>query len=32
MKVNNGAFSGVDKGIIQYHFELGAGADNVHWV
>lgn len=32
MKVNNGAFSDVDKGIIQYHFELGAGADNFHWV
>lgn len=28
---NNGAFSGVDKGIVKHHFELGAGSDNFSW-
>lgn len=26
-----GAFSNIDKGIIKYHFELGAGSDNFSW-
>lgn len=28
---NNGAFSDVDKGIVKYHFELGAGRENFFW-
>ena len=27
-----GAFSGVDKGLVKYHFELGAGKGNFRWV
>ncbi len=26
-----GAFSGVDKGLVKYHFELGAGKENFNW-
>lgn len=29
---NNGIFSGVDKGLVKYHFELGAGKENFEWV
>ena len=32
LSYSNGAFSGVDKGIIKYHFELGAGTENFFWV
>ena len=27
----DGAFSGVDLGIVKHHFELGAGTDNFTW-
>ena len=27
-----GAFSGVDKGLVKYHFELGARKENFEWV
>ena len=27
----NGIFSGADKGIVKYHFELGAGKENFEW-
>ena len=27
-----GAFAGVDKGLVKYHFELGAGKENFEWV
>ena len=26
-----GLFSGIDLGIVKYHFEIGAGADNFKW-
>ena len=29
---NNGIFTGVDTGLVKYHFELGAGTDNFKWV
>ena len=29
---SNGAFSDIDKGIVKYHFEIGAGVDNFAWV
>ena len=29
---DNGPFTGVDTGIIKYHFELGAGSNNFEWV
>ena len=29
---DNGIFSGVDTGLVKYHFELGAGKDNFEWV
>ena len=29
---NNGIFSGVDTGLVKYHFELGAGKENFEWV
>lgn len=28
---HNGVFTGVDQGIVRYHFELGAGRDRFHW-
>lgn len=28
---NNGVFTGADLGIVKYHFELGAGAENFEW-
>ena len=28
----NGPMSGIDKGIVKHHFELGAGIDNFEWV
>lgn len=31
MTCQNGVFSGVDLGIGQYHFELGAGRENFDW-
>lgn len=32
LEVNNGAFSGVDKGIIKFHFEIGAGTEHFRWI
>lgn len=32
IKCDNGIFSGVDSGLVKYHFELGAGKDNFKWV
>lgn len=29
---DNGIFSNVDLGIGKYHFELGAGKENFHWI
>ena len=28
---DNGIFSGVDTGLVKYHFELGAGNENFFW-
>lgn len=28
---DNGIFTGVDTGLVKYHFELGAGKDNFQW-
>ena len=28
---DNGAFSGADRGLVKYHFELGAGKQNFEW-
>lgn len=28
---DNGIFTGVDKGLVSYHFELGAGRENFRW-
>lgn len=28
---DSGLFSGVDAGLVKYHFELGAGIDNFEW-
>ena len=28
---DNGIFTGVDTGLVKYHFELGAGKDNFEW-
>lgn len=29
---DNGIFTGADKGLVKYHFELGAGTENFTWV
>ncbi|MGI6205598.1 MAG: nitroreductase family protein [Anaerovoracaceae bacterium] len=29
---DNGIFTGVNRGLIRYHFELGAGRENFQWV
>lgn len=29
---DNGIFSGVDTGLVKYHFELGAGKEHFEWV
>lgn len=31
IKCDNGIFTGVDTGLVKYHFELGAGKDNFEW-
>ena len=31
IQCDNGIFSGVDTGLVKYHFELGAGKDNFEW-
>ena len=28
---DNGIFTGVDTGLVKYHFELGAGKENFEW-
>lgn len=28
---DNGIFTGVNRGLIRYHFELGADKENFHW-
>lgn len=28
---DNGIFTDVDKGLVKYHFELGAGKENFEW-
>ena len=28
----NGIFSGADRGLVKYHFELGAGRENFEWL
>ena len=32
LRCENGIFSGVDAGLVKYHFELGAGTENFEWV
>ena len=32
IKCDNSIFSGVDTGLVKYHFELGAGKENFEWV
>lgn len=32
IKCDNGIFTGVDTGLVKYHFELGAGKTNFEWV
>ncbi|HCT91510.1 MAG TPA: nitroreductase [Lachnospiraceae bacterium] len=32
IQCENGIFSGVDTGLVKYHFELGAGTENFEWV
>ena len=32
IRCDNGIFSGVDTGLVKYHFELGAGKENFVWV
>ena len=29
---NNSIFTDIDRGIVKYHFEVGAGKDNFVWV
>lgn len=31
IRYDNGVFSGVDTGLVKYHFELGAGKENFVW-
>lgn len=31
IEINNGIFTGANKGLIKYHFELGAGKENFEW-
>lgn len=31
-KAGNGFYTGLDLGIVKYHFEIGAGKDNFEWV
>ncbi len=31
IQCDNGIFSGVDTGLVKYHFELGAGKDHFEW-
>ena len=31
IEIDNGIFTGANKGLIKYHFELGAGKENFEW-
>lgn len=31
IEIDNGRFTGANKGLIKYHFELGAGKENFEW-
>ena len=31
IRCDNGIFSGIDTGLVKYHFELGAGKENFEW-
>lgn len=31
IEIENGIFTGANKGLIKYHFELGAGKENFKW-
>lgn len=31
IEIDNGIFAGANKGLIKYHFELGAGKENFEW-
>ena len=31
IEINNGIFTGANKGLIKYHFELGAGKESFEW-
>lgn len=31
IEIDNGIFTGANKGLIKYHFELGAGKENFDW-
>lgn len=31
IQIDNGIFTGANKGLIKYHFELGAGKENFTW-
>ena len=28
---NNAAYTDIDRGIVKYHFEVGAGKENFEW-
>ena len=30
-EIDNGIFTGANKGLIKYHFELGAGKESFEW-
>lgn len=32
VKATGGFYSQMDLGIVKYHFELGAGKDQFHWI
>lgn len=32
MRNDNGIFTGVNRGLIKYHFQLGAGQENFEWI
>ena len=31
IEIDNGIFTGANKGLIKYHFELGAGKESFEW-
>lgn len=32
IECDNGSFTDVDLGIVRYHFEIGAGSENINWI